>query len=526
LSGTATADRGGAAHAAAADPHADHLASRRGWITAGLMIASFMIAIDMTVVNVSLPHMQGSLSAAPDQITWVLTSFIVATAVMTPLSGWLADRMGAKTMLLACTALFTLSSILCGAAVNLPQMVIFRILQGITGAPMLPLSQAVMLNIYPPERHGRAMALFSMATILAPMGGPVLGAWLTDIASWRWCFYVNVPAGAASLAFIYFGMPRQAPKPRRFDFLGFTALAVGVAGLQFMLDRGPSQDWFYSPEICLEAVAAAAGFWIYLTHTLTAPTPLFDLRLARDRNFVVGGMIFVVFNVVMFCSLAMMPLMTQSVMGYPVLLSGLVAMPRGVAVMVMLQLAGRLDALLDRRIILGAAFFVLALSFWQFAHFDLSMTPRSIVVAATIQGIAQGLMTVPLTTLAFTTLPPELRGDGSAFIGLLRNLSGSVGIAVMQAMTIVNGARMHEALAAHVGIGDPVVSAGLPAGLSPETVQGALRLNQEITRQADMVAYLDDYRVMALAAFCSIPLVLLLSKRSRRSDPLPTGEAH
>jgi DHA2 family multidrug resistance protein len=510
---------GGQAERGGADAERD-IAARRGWITAGLMIASFMIAIDMTVVNVSLPHMQGSLSASPEQITWVLTSFIVATAVMTPLSGWMADRLGAKTMLLACIGSFTISSILCAVAVNLPQMVIFRVLQGITGAPMLPLTQAVMLNIYPPERHGRAMALFSMATILAPMGGPVLGAWLTDIASWRWCFYINVPAGAASLLLLWLGMPRQAPKPRRFDFLGFGALAVGVAALQFMLDRGPSQDWFYSPEICVEAIAAAAGFWIYLTHTLTAPNPLFDTRLARDRNFVVGALIFVVFNVVMFCALAMMPLMTQTVMGYPVLLSGMVAMSRGVAVMVMLQFAGRLDALLDRRVILGGSFLVLALSFWQFAHFDLDMTPRSIVVACTIQGIAQGLMTVPLTTLAFTTLPPELRGDGSSFIGLLRNLSGSVGISIMQAMTIVNGARMHDSLAGHVQMQDPVVRSGLSAAFSPETVQGALRLNQEITRQADMVAYLNDYRVMALACVVATPLVLLLHKRSARAESL------
>jgi DHA2 family multidrug resistance protein len=522
LNDTAGRDLGGGdRQAQAAD-----LEGRRGWITAGLMLASFMIALDMTVVNVSLPHMQGNLSASPEQITWVLTSFIVGTAVVTPLSGWLAERLGFKTMLLTCVLLFTGASVLCGAAANLPQMVLFRVLQGLTGAPMLPLSQAVMLNINPPERHGRAMALFSMATIMAPMGGPVLGAWLTDIASWRWCFYINVPAGAASLAFLWIGMPRRAPKPRRFDFLGFAALGVGVAAFQFMLDRGPSQDWFGSREIWAEAVLAAAGMWIYLTHTLTSAHPLFDARLARDRNFVVGSLMFVVFNVVMFCALAMLPLMTQSVMGYPVLLSGLVAAPRGVAVLVLLQIAGRLDALVDRRIILGVGFFVLGVSFWQFAHFDLDMSPRSIVVAVVIQGVAQGLMTVPLTTLAFATLPAELRAEGSAFIGLLRNLSGSAGIAIMEAMTIANQARMHESLAAHVRLDDPVVRSGLAAAFSPQTVQGALRLNDEITRQAGMVAYLNDYRVMSVASFCAIPLVLLLSKRRSQAEPLTTAEAH
>jgi DHA2 family multidrug resistance protein len=493
----------------------DDTASRRGPITAGLMIASFMIAIDMTVVNVSLPHMQGELSASPEQITWVLTSFIVATAVMTPLSGWLSARIGMKAMMLWCIGLFTASSVLCGVAANLPQMVIFRILQGVTGAPMLPLSQAVLFNINPPERHGRAMAVFAMATVLAPLGGPVLGAYLTDQLSWRWCFYINVPAGAASLILLWMFLPSERAKPRRFDFLGFASLAIAVASLQLMLDRGPSQDWFSSREIWAEAILAASGFWIYLTHSLTAKNPLFDPKLMNDRNFVVGSLIFIVFTMLMFCSLAMLPLMTQGVLGYPVILSGLVSMPRGVMVMALLQVIGRIDGVVDRRVILGFGFFFLAVSFWEMAHFDIDMVPRRIVFATLTQGFSQGLMTVPLTTLAFTTLPAELRAEGSTVTGLLRNLGGSVGIAVMQALNATNGASMHASLAEHIRLDDPVIRAGLPAALSPETVQGAMRLNEEITRQADMITFLDDYRLMALLSLCALPLLLLLRQRAR-----------
>jgi DHA2 family multidrug resistance protein len=313
------------------------------------------------------------------------------------------------------------------------------------------------------------MAIFSMATVLSPMIGPVLGAWLTDSLSWRWCFYVNIPVGIVSVLLLWFAMPREAPKPRRFDFLGFTALAIGVASLQFMLDRGPSKDWFSSPEICAEAVLAAIGFWVYLAHSLSARHPLFDTGLARDRNFVVSCLIFCVFTSVMFTSLTLLPLMTQVVMAYPVMLAGMVAVPRGIMVMLLLQIAGWLDSRIDRRLLLGVAFAIMGYSFWRMSHFDLSMSPRSIATATAIQGFAQGIATVPLTTLAFTTLPAELRADASTFVGLLRNICGSVGISAIEAMNVANDARMHEALAAHVALDNPVVRAGLPAGLSPAT---------------------------------------------------------
>ncbi len=492
---------------------------RRGPITAGLMLSTFMIAMDTTVVNVSLPHMQGSLSASPEQITWVLSSFIVAQAVATPISGWLASRVGSKTMLLACMGLFTLSSVLCGMAVNLPQMVLFRVLQGATGAPMGPLAQAVMLNINPPSRIGRAMALFTMAAVLGPILGPVVGGYITDQLSWRWCFYINVPAGILALVLLWLFLPAEPPTRRRFDFLGFSSLALAVGSFQLLLDRGTSQDWFNSLEIWIEAIIAAGGFWVFITHTVTTRNPLFQPGLWRNLNFTTATFLTFPFTMLLYSSVALLPLMMQGVMGYPVIVAGLVSMPRGMTMLLVLQVMGRLDALVDRRLLLAFAFAVMGVSFMQMGQFDLDMSPRLIVIATILQGIGQGVMSVPLSTLALGTLAPNLRADASAFMGMVRNLAGSVGIAAMQALTAFNAQRMHASLTNGVRLDDPVVRAGLGSALSPETVAGAVRLNEEITRQATMVAYVDDFRLMALLTLLSAPMLLLLRQPKRRVGP-------
>jgi DHA2 family multidrug resistance protein len=484
--------------------------AHRGAITLGMMMPTFMTALDTMITNIALPHMQGSLSASPEQITWVLTSYIVATAVVTPLSGWLAARLGVKVLMLLSIGGFTGVSILCGAAVNLPQMVLFRMLQGVMGAPMLPMTQAVLLNINPPERHGRAMALFTMAAMLAPAIGPVAGSFLTEDLSWRWCFYINVPAGICSFLLLWTFLPNETSRPRRFDFLGYGALGVAIASLQLMLDRGPSQDWFASREICAEAVAAAGGFWVWLTHTLTARHPLFDPALARDRNFVATTCFRFFFQVLTFASFTLLPAMMQGLLGYSVMRAGLISMPRGILVLCLLQLMGRLDSLVDRRLLvsLGVCFFIAAA--WQMAQFDLTMTGRQILLATLTQGIGQSLIFVPLTTLSFATLNPALRPDASAISNLVANFGGSVGIALMQGAMAFNSQSMHAALAAHVRVDDPVVRAVLPPYLSPATTQGALALNEEISRQAAMVAFVDNFRLMVLIGFLCLPLVLVL----------------
>ncbi|MDB5448369.1 MAG: EmrB/QacA family drug resistance transporter [Phenylobacterium sp.] len=484
-------------------------------VTIGIMMATLMGTLDTTIANVALPHMQGNLSASPEQITWVLTSYIVAAAVATPISGWMASRFGLKQMLMASVAAFTLTSMLCGLAATLPEMVAFRIAQGISGAALIPLSQAVLLNINPPERHAQAMSIWSMGTILGPVLGPVLGGYLTEDASWRWCFYINLPVGAVSMLLLWVFLPSGAARPRRFDFLGFGSLTVAIAALQLMLDRGPSQDWFSAREIWIDAVLAAIGFWIFLTHTLTARHPLFDPSLARDRNLITATVFGFLTSVLMFSSLTLLPLLMQTVLGYPVFLAGLLSMPRGVAMMATMLIMGRMMNMLDLRLILGAGLAICAVAFWQMTRFDLGMSARQLLMTGMLQGGGQGMIFVPLSTLAFATVDPSLRADASAIYNLMRQIAGSMGISLMQALAAGNGQRMHAALAAHIDTADPVVRAGLPPNLSPDTVSGALALNAEITRQATMVAYLDNFRVMLVLALVLLPLLLLLRPPKR-----------
>jgi DHA2 family multidrug resistance protein len=502
-------------------------ARRRGLITAGLMLSMFMISIDTTVINVALPHMQASLSAAPDQITWTITSLIMAMAVATPISGWLGTRLGMKPMLLLCISLFTISSLLCGAALNLPQMVLFRVLQGLSGAPMMPLGQTVLFNINPPERHGRAMALYAMAAMVSPIIGPVLGAFITESMNWRWCFYINLPAGAAGVALLWWAMPSEAPKPRPFDFLGFGSLAIAIAAFQLMLDRGTSKDWFQSPEICVEAVVAAVSFWVYLTHSLTAKHALFDPRVFLDRNFL-GATVVAFFTTLLFTSsLTLLPLLMQTVLGYPVMVAGILSIPRGVLIMSILQVMGRVDAVVDRRLLIAIGLAFVTGGFWMMSHFNLDMEPRTLVIAGLVVAVGQGVVNVSMTTLSMETLPTMLRADASTFASVVRNVGASIGLAALTALSAMNGQTMHASLAAHVNLDDPVVRAGLPAAISPDTPQGAMLLNEEITRQATMVAYVDNFRLMAIIAAAGLPVLLLLRSRRRVAEPLPaTPEVH
>jgi DHA2 family multidrug resistance protein len=491
------------------------VAAARAPITLGVMLAAVMSALDTTVVNIAMPHMQGSLSASPEQITWVITSYIVATAVTTPVSGWLAARLGLKPMLVVTIAGFTVVSALCGMAGNLPEMVLLRALQGVMAAPLVPLCQAVLLNINPPERFGRAMALFTMAIVVAPIVGPIIGSYLTEDLSWRWCFYINIPGGIAAILLLWIFLPQEEVVRRRFDFLGFGSLAVAIASLQLMLGRGPSQDWFSSREIVIEAILAAMGFWIYLAHTATAEHPLFDKALVRDRNFVTSTLIAFVFNTLSFCSLTLFPLMLQGVLGYPVITSGIIAMPRGVAMIVVLQAMGRLEAIVDRRLLIGVGLAFVMLGFWQMAHFDLSMDSRTIVIANILLGVGQGIFFVPISTLSFATIDPALRPDASALGNLIRSLGNGLGVSVIQALTASNGQRMHAALVEHVRPDNAVFNATIPPYLSPSTVEGASALNAEITRQATMVAYVDDFRLLLWASIVCAPLILLLRQPRR-----------
>src|ERR1700730_9936924 len=343
-------------------------------ITISVMVASIMQALDATIANVALPRIQGSLSATQDQITWVLTSYIIATAIMMPLSGWLAGQLRRKRVFLFSIAGFTVASVLCGLAQTLPEMVVFRALQGLGGAALVPMSQAVLLDINPPEHHGRAMAVWGLGVILGPIIGPALGGWLTDDYNWRWVFYINVPFGIISFLGVLAFLAESARRRTRFDFFGFITLSVALGSLQMMLDRGPLKDWFGATEVWVEATLTAVAFYLFAVHTVTArEAPFVSLSLFRDRNFLTGNMLIFVVGVVLFATLALLPPLLQEHMGYPVLLTGLITAPRGVGTLLSMVVVGRLIGHVPTRYLILFGLLATAFSLWQMSGFSLLM---------------------------------------------------------------------------------------------------------------------------------------------------------
>ena len=493
-------------------------------ITSAVMCATMMTTLDTTIANVALPHMMGSLSAAADQITWVLTSYIVASAIMIPASAWLVHRLGRKRIFLLSIAGFTLSSMLCGLAMNLPEIVIFRVLQGAAGAALVPIAQAILLDINPPEHHGRAMAMWGVGTLVGPILGPALGGFLTEHLSWRWCFYINLPIGVLAFAGVSAFLSKDgAPRRVRFDTFGFISLVMFVGGFQLMLDRGPGEDWFNSAEIWAEALLSLAGLWMFVTHTLTAERPLFDRALACDVNFATATVFGFVVGVLMFATSAIIPSMLQNVMGYPVMVAGFVSMPRGIGSMVAMFTVGRLIGKVDVRILLFVGLLVSAVSSWMMSSYDLMMDSGPVVVAGLVQGVGTGLLFVPLSTIAFATIAPTLRPEASAMFSLIRNMGASAGISVLQALVVSNTQTMHSSLAGRFDPADAAIRADLPRWFDLGRPEGLATLNAELTRQASMVAYVDDYRLMFIVTLICAPLVLLMRSpgqtRPRSAEP-------
>ncbi|HZZ35885.1 MAG TPA: DHA2 family efflux MFS transporter permease subunit, partial [Caulobacteraceae bacterium] len=451
-------------------------------ITISLMLATVMNSLDTTIANVALPHMQGSLNASIDQITWVLTSYIVASALMTPMVGWLSVRIGKKQMFLISIAGFTATSMLCGIAGSLPEMVVFRLAQGVFGAAMIPLSQATVLDIYPREQVPQVMAIWGAGAILGPIFGPVLGGWLTDNFNWRWVFFINLPVGALALAGVWIFMSQdRGGKGRPFDFLGFGAILMFIGGLQLVVDRGPGQDWFNSLEIWIETIIAVIGLYVFVMQTLTAEHPFFDRALAGDRNFVTCTTFGFFVGLFLFSTMALLPPLMQGLMGYSVLLSGLVSMPRGLGSFAAMFVVGRLIGRVDTRLILLTGLSLTAIATWQMTQFDLSMGTSPFIISGVIQGLGIGLLFVPLSTLAFATLPAGLRAEGTSVYTLARNLGSSIGISIMQALFVFNSSVVHSTLAGNLDPASPTVRAGLPSMFDLSSIPGLQALNAEVS---------------------------------------------
>jgi MFS transporter, DHA2 family, multidrug resistance protein len=480
-------------------------------VTTAVMAATVMQTLDSTIANVALPHMQGALSAAQDQIGWVLTSYILASAITIPLAGWLANAFGKRRILLVSIVLFTGASLLCGLATSLPEIVLFRFLQGAGGAALVPLSQAVLFDINEPHNFGRAMAIWAGAAQVGSIAGPALGGWLTESLDWRWVFYINLPIGV--LAFIGFLPLREGARAQRtrFDFVGFGALAVALTGLQLVLDRGQQLDWFSSREIIVEALVAGAAFYVFLAHTFTADRPFINPALFKDRNFVASTIFIFVIGVVLFATLALLPPLMQNEMGYPVLLTGLITAPRGIGTVIGMLLVGRMLAVLDPRAVIGAGLVITGFSLWQMTGFSPEMSYQPLVVSGFIQGFGVALVFVPVSTAAFATLPAALRNEGTAMFSLMRNIGSSAGISVVLFLLTRNTQIMHASLAAVVRTrsGDPA-AIDIASRLDPLSDQSLTAVDALISHQAAYVAYLDDFRLMMWATLATVPLVLLI----------------
>src|ERR1700681_4116853 len=495
-------------------------APHRVLITLSVMLASIMQALDNTIANVALPRIQGSLSATQDQMTWVLTSYIIAAAIMTPLSGWVAGQIGRKRVFLFSVVGFTIASALYGLAQSLPEIVLARLFQGLCGAALIPMSQAVLLDINPPERHAKAMALWVMGVTIGPILGPALGGWLTESYNWRWVFYINVPFGILSFLGILSFMPETELRKSRFDFFGFTVLSFAIGSFQLMLDRGQLKDWFSSTEIWIEAIVAGLGLYLFVVHMLTTSKPAFvSPALFKDRNFVTGNVFLFVLGVVLFATLALLPPLLQDLLNYPVVLTGLVTAPRGVGTLAAMFIVGRIMGKVDTRVILATAFALTAVSLWQMTGFYLQMDTPLVVWSGLVQGLGTGFVYVPLAAVTFATLSPEFRNEGTALFSLVRNVGSSVGISVVETLLTRNTQMMHSRLGEQITPYNDVLHSQSPTALA--TTHGLAVLNHSVNDQAAMIAYNNDFKLMMVLTLCAVPLVLLLRRGDRKKVPEP-----
>jgi DHA2 family multidrug resistance protein len=494
-------------------------------ITVSIMLATIMQALDTTIANVALPHMQGALQSSQDQITWVLTSYIVAAAIATPLTGWLCSAYGRRKVFLATVFGFTIASALCGLAGSLWEIVGARLLQGLFGAALVPLSQAVLLDINPKEKIGQAMAIWGAGIMIGPILGPMLGGWLTENVNWRWVFYINLPVGVLAFYGIARYMPESKPDGVKLDLFGFATLSLAVGLLQMFLDRGEQLDWFDSLEIRIEAIGALIAFAFFLAHTFTTTSSsFFNRELLRDRNFVSGSVLAFMVGITLYATMALLPGMLQSLLGYPVVYTGIVMAPRGIGTMLAMLVVGRMLQFMDARWIMGLGFTLTAIALWMMTRMTLDMDSSLVVTSGVIQGLGIGFTFVPLSTMTFATLKPALRNDGTPIYSLLRNIGASVGISIVTTMLTQGAARAHAELATDIAHGNLAFST-LPQALNPDTVGGLALINAEVTRQAAMMAYLGDFHFMLGLTLLSMPLLLLIRKPAPAPAPAPKAAA-
>jgi DHA2 family multidrug resistance protein len=487
-------------------------------VTIAVMMAVLLQVLDTTIANVALPHMQASLGATQETINWVLTSYIVASAIALPISGWLADRVGRKRLMLISVVGFTIASVLCAISTSLTEIVMFRAIQGVSGAFIVPLAQATLFDINPPEKHGQAMAMFGGGIMIGPILGPVLGGWLTDSYSWRWVFLVNLPVGVICAFMILRFLPKVESVRRRFDLFGFVLLAISIGALQLCLDRGQQKDWFDSWEIIIEAGVSLGAFWMFVVHLVMAPNALFERHMFSDRNFATGMVFMVVTGVLLLAGLALLPPLLQNLYGYSVLQSGFLTAPRGIGTLISMLVAGRLTGKMDARILVGIGVVLMGVSLWMMTGFALDQPSGPVIWSGVVQGLGLGMIFVPLQSLAFETLEPRLRTTAAALLNLARNVGGSVGISIVSSQLVRMAGVAHADMAASIGSNVPTSTGALLQSLGVPGNAVLALINAEVTRQAVFIAYLDDFKLMMIITFAVLPLLLLMRRGNKTGE--------
>jgi DHA2 family multidrug resistance protein len=498
----------------------------RAIVLACLMAGTLMQVLDATIANVALPYIQGSMSASREQITWVLTSYVIASAIMTAPVGWFAARFGRKNVYIACLLGFTAASAMCGASQSLEEIVFFRVCQGAIGAALAPLSQSMMFDLYPPERRSAALALYGTGVMVGPIMGPTLGGYLTEMLNWRWVFYVNVPFGiAAAVGLLLFPSKGLRNPSLRFDWTGFSFLTVGLGALQLMLDRGTDQGWFDSNEIILYALVGAIAVYLFIVHEATADKPLIPRALFGDRSFIAAFAGFLILGQTFNASSAALPPYLQTLAGYSVLYTGLVMSPRGVGTILSMQTVGLLNRYIDPRLQLALGASITAVTLWVMAGWTPSVSIWTLGWVSVIQGFGMGMLFVPLNLSAFATLPLTLRTDGTAIINLARNLGGAVGVSISSAFIAANAQTAHADLAAHVTPFNRALEVN-GAGMmwNPKLPSGAAAINGVIEHQSMIIAYNNNF--LFLAFLCLSTILAIAALRKPKAPPPPGEGAH
>ena len=511
----------------AADEHHDWRPAANPWlVAASVMLATFMVVLDSSVANVSLPHIAGNLSSTTDESTWVLTSYLVATAIMLPAAGWIARRIGRTRLLLISILIFTAASLLCGMAISMPMLIVARILQGIGGGGMQPLAQSILLESFPPKKHGVAMAAYGVGVIVAPIIGPTLGGWITDSYSWRWIFYINLPIGILALFMVNLYVEDPPYLRHKFkgaiDYLGFGLMTLWLGSLQLMLDKGQEADWFASTWVRWTAAVCTLSLITFIARELKSHEPIVHLQVFADRNFSVGTLITALYGFVMYASTAMLPLFLQIMLGYSALQSGMSVSPRGIGAMASMVIAGLIVRYVDPRLLMAFGFAILGYSTWLLGQINLTIGMGSVVIPNITSGFAMGFIFVPLTTMTLSRLPKKEMGNATGIYNLMRSIGGSIGIATITTM-LVRGAQAHQNyLTANASTGNPIAGAlvrGIQAKLFSQGVdmvtaqhQAVGLLYRSVQQQAALMAYMDNFRLMAFLSIICAPLLLLFKK--------------